>query len=278
MGCAIECKLINHVNIIELDCFRNADTLPVWATYEALILISHLPMLNVTMPGSAAIVLTECAKILRLNFDFLSLEDLFIDNVDVGNSDKSVNTLLAQNGYMHTSILLNMTSFFVIYFVLLLALVVSKCLDSSEVTAKSKKPMMNGRTEVRSLTLTQKVVNAIFKFVRITMLVQLICMLINLKGDVDSSNSFESISQIMSIFVGIMVLLFTGLLFVVTVLDTDPERDQDELPQAALNSLYLGMENRRRNSANIYLIFANLRYMVYALTVIMLEDVPGLQI
>ena len=278
MGCAIECKLINHVNIIELDCFRNADTLPVWATYEALILISHLPMLNVTMPGSAAIVLTECAKILRLNFDFLSLEDLFIDNVDVGNSDKSVNTLLAQNGYMHTSILLNMTSFFVIYFVLLLALVVSKCLDSSEVTAKSTKPMMNGRTEVRSLTLTQKVVNAIFKFVRITMLVQLICMLINLKGNVDSSNSFESISQIMSIFVGIMVLLFTGLLFVVTVLDTDPERDQDELPQAALNSLYLGMENRRRNSANIYLIFANLRYMVYALTVIMLDDVPGLQI
>jgi len=264
--------------MIELACFRNADTLPVWATYEALILISHLPMLNVTMPGSAAIVLTECAKILRLNFDFLSLEDLFIDNVDVGNSDKSVNTLLAQNGYMHTSILLNMTSFFVIYFVLLLALVVSKCLDSSEVTAKSKKPMMNGRTEVRSLTLTQKVVNAIFKFVRITMLVQLICMLINLKGDVDSSNSFESISQIMSIFVGIMVLLFTGLLFVVTVLDTDPERDQDELPQAALNSLYLGMENRRRNSANIYLIFANLRYMVYALTVIMLDDVPGLQI
>jgi len=138
--------------------------------------------------------------------------------------------------------------------------------------------MMNGRTEVRSLTLTQKVCNAIFKFVRITMLVQLICMLINLKGDVDSSNSFESISQIMSICVGIHVLLFTGLLFVVTVLDTDPERDQDELPQAALNSLYLSMENRRRNSANIYLIFANLRYMVYALTVIMLDEVPGLQI
>ena len=82
----------------------------------------------------------------------------------------------------------------------------------------------------------------------------------------------------MAIFVGIMVLLFTGLLFVVTVLDTDPERDHDELPLAALNTLYLSMENRRRNSANIYLIFANLRYMVYALTVIMLDSVPGLQI
>lgn len=125
---------------------RNADTLPIWATYETLVLISHLPMLNVTMPGSAAIVLTECANILRLNFDFLAIEDLFIDNLDVGNSDKPLNTLVAQNGYMYTSILLNMTSFFIIYLVLFLALVISKCLDSSEVTAKSPKPMINGRT------------------------------------------------------------------------------------------------------------------------------------
>ena len=151
-------------------------------------------MLNVTMPGSAAIVLTECAKILRLNFDFLSVEDLFIDYLDVGNSDKPLNTLVAQNGYMYTSILLNMTSFFIIYIVLFLALVISKCFDSSDITSKSPKPMINGRTSVRSLSLTHKVLNVIFKFMRITMLVQLICMFINVKGDVDSDNEFESIS------------------------------------------------------------------------------------
>lgn len=110
------------------------------------------------------------------------------------------------------------------------------------------------------------------------MLVQLICMFINVKGDVNSDNEFESVSQIVAILVGIMIFLFTGLLFVIAALDTDPDRDADELPTAALSSLYLSMENKRRNGANIYLIFSNLRYMVYALIVLMLDYVPGLQI
>lgn len=65
--------------------FRNADTLPVWATYEALVFISHIPMVNVAMPGSAAIVLTEVAKILRLSF--IPINQILIDNFDVGLSD-----------------------------------------------------------------------------------------------------------------------------------------------------------------------------------------------
>jgi hypothetical protein len=60
----------------------NADTLPVWATYETLVLIAHLPMVNVAMPGSAAIVLTELAKILRLSF--IPVGDLWSD---VGKSN-----------------------------------------------------------------------------------------------------------------------------------------------------------------------------------------------
>lgn len=75
-----------------------------------------------------------------------------------------------------------------------------------------------------------------------------------------------------------MILLFTGLLFVLAASDTDPDRDADELPVATLSSLYLSMENKRRNGANIYLIFSNLRYMVYVLVVLMLDYVPGLQI
>ena len=46
----------------------NADTLPIWACYDSLVLISHLPMLNIAIPGSSAVLLTEMAKIFRFNF------------------------------------------------------------------------------------------------------------------------------------------------------------------------------------------------------------------
>ena len=42
-------------------------------------------MVNVAMPGSAAIVLTELAKILRLSF--IPIGDFLMDNANVGESN-----------------------------------------------------------------------------------------------------------------------------------------------------------------------------------------------
>jgi len=60
----------------------NAETLPVWSCHQTLVLISHLPMLNLNMPGSAAIVLTEAAKALRL--DFIPARRILDEFFDVG--------------------------------------------------------------------------------------------------------------------------------------------------------------------------------------------------
>ena len=60
----------------------NAETLPVWSCHQTLVLISHLPMLNLSMPGSAAIVLSEVAKALRL--DFIPLRRVLDEYFDVG--------------------------------------------------------------------------------------------------------------------------------------------------------------------------------------------------
>ena len=57
--------------------WKGADTLPVWACYDTLLLISHLPLLNVNMPGPTVIFLTTLAKI--LSFEFIQLETAIID-------------------------------------------------------------------------------------------------------------------------------------------------------------------------------------------------------
>ena len=46
----------------------NADTLPIWAAYDSLVLISHLPLINVQIPGRTSVLLSEIAKVLRLDF------------------------------------------------------------------------------------------------------------------------------------------------------------------------------------------------------------------
>ena len=46
----------------------NADTMPIWACYDTLVLMTHLPMLNMAIPGGTAILLTEMAQIFRFNF------------------------------------------------------------------------------------------------------------------------------------------------------------------------------------------------------------------
>ena len=64
---------------------RNAETLPIWTCYQALVLTTHLPLLNVNMPGSSAIVLSEAAKALRL--DHFQTERIWKEFFEIGNSN-----------------------------------------------------------------------------------------------------------------------------------------------------------------------------------------------
>ena len=100
------------------------------------------------------------------------------------------------------------------------------------------------------------------------MLELLICMLINFNAVPDEQTAFEGISLTVAILVSIIFLMFLGLLFVIAVKDSDPERNQDKLPLAYIDTLYLGMNNKRRNSTNGYLISSTLRTAIYAIVVI----------
>ena len=45
----------------------DADTVPFWALYDTLQLLTHLPLANVSMPGQATVFLSTLATILRFS-------------------------------------------------------------------------------------------------------------------------------------------------------------------------------------------------------------------
>lgn len=110
----------------------NADTLPVWACYDCLVLISHLPLLNTAMPGRASIFLAQIANILRFNFEFV---DVWYEDIDVGKGDRPLTNLFMQNGYAATSIIINL--FMVLSFMaaLIVCLGIAKISDCSYISS-----------------------------------------------------------------------------------------------------------------------------------------------
>mmetsp|Transcript_36000 Transcript_36000/g.43964 ORF Transcript_36000/g.43964 Transcript_36000/m.43964 type:complete len:136 (-) Transcript_36000:707-1114(-) len=60
-----------------LATWNEADTLSLWACYDTLLLIGHLSLLNISMPGPIVIFLTTLVKV--LNFEFVPLEEAIID-------------------------------------------------------------------------------------------------------------------------------------------------------------------------------------------------------
>lgn len=128
----------------------DADTLPIWACYDCLVLISHLPLINTAMPGRTSVFLSEIAKILR--FTFVHVEDWYSD-LDTGNAALPLSNLFMQNGYTASSIIINLAMILLLFGLLLLALVFAKCVDCSYLEGL-RKPNLNGRTETRALTAT----------------------------------------------------------------------------------------------------------------------------
>ena len=105
-----------------------------------------------------------------------------------------------------------------------------------------------------------------------------ICILINFKAGTNSDNDFEAISRVVAICFLAIMTLFVLLMFLVTAIESDPERDPNSQPIASLHYIYLDMSNKRRTQANIYLIAYMLRRAVYAIVVIMMQDYPALQL
>jgi len=251
-----------------------ADTVPIWACYDCLVLVTHLPLLNIGMPGRASILLSEIAKILRFSFE--PLMDWYSD-IDVGESDSPLTNVFMQNGYESTSIIINLAVILAIFSLLIIAIVFAKCIDCNYVT-NLQVPYPNGRTEVRSLTATQKVLNTVFRLFMVLFFEIFICTLINFEAGEGSKNDFESISRVISYSMFAISILFILLLFLITAIESDVDRDEKELPTAYLDSLYQGMSLKRRTPANIYLIAYLLRRALYAVVVVMMQAYPACQL
>ena len=121
-----------------------------------------------------------------------------------------------------------------IFFILFIALIISKCWDASKISENDTLPMINGRSEMQLFTMMQRVSNMILRFMQAAMLELIICMMINFMAEVDSPTDFESISRMVSMLVGVIILLYLGLMFILAVLDSSHERDPDSLPPAAM--------------------------------------------
>lgn len=252
----------------------NADTLPIWACYDCLVLITHLPLVNIQVPGKATVVFKEIAQILRLHFE--PVQDWY-KNVDVGDAARPLTNVLMHNGYDSTSIIINLFPILCIFGLLLVAMVFAKCIDCSYVSSLAQ-PNPNGRTHVRVLTATQKVVNVMFRMLKVFFLELFICILINMEAKTSGNNDFEAISKIIAIFMLTILTLLVLLFFFITAIESDVERDLSQPPVASLDYVYLGMSNSRRTAANIYLVAYMLRRAVFAVVVILMTDQPALQL
>ena len=83
---------------------------------------------------------------------------------------------------------------------------------------------------------------------------------------------------IVSIFFLSLATVFISLLFILTAVESDPERDEKDPPMVQLSTIYLNMSNNRRTASNIYLISYMLRRAIFAVIVILMDSYPYLQI
>ena len=113
-----------------------------------------------------------------------------------------------------------------------------------------------------------------FRLLLLAFLDIFITIMICFKNEVfDTNKDFYKVSRIVAMFFTALTMLFIGMLFVLTAIESDPKRDTKQATNVYLNTLYLGMSPKRRTAANIYLISFVLRRAVYALIVTLMEQI-----
>jgi len=139
-----------------LACRKGADTLPVWACYDNLLLISHLPLLNVNMPAETVIFLTTLQKILSLQF--FPLESSLIEILNKDALNENLGVIFFQSGYESVLSLVNMARFLVLFALMIVLAYVASHLDKRGVWPISKGEP-NGRTFIHVWTWRRVVAN-----------------------------------------------------------------------------------------------------------------------
>ena len=80
--------------------------MPIWALYDTLLLIGHLPLINVNMSGATVIFLTTMTK--TLSFSFFDLGSPLIDLLNKDAENENLGVLFFQSGYESVFVLVNL--------------------------------------------------------------------------------------------------------------------------------------------------------------------------
>lgn len=106
----------------------DADTVPFWALYDTLQILTHLPLANISMPGQTAVFLSTLASMLRLSL--LSVDKFVAIQLGVDFEIRTATELQKQAGYSSSYVLINLSVMFVLIGLTLIVYVVSKAIDS----------------------------------------------------------------------------------------------------------------------------------------------------
>ena len=129
----------------------DADTLPFWALYDTMQLFTHLPLVNVAMPGQTAVFLSTLASMLR--FNMLSVDRVVASSFGVDFEIHTTTESQRQAGYSSSHVLINAAVILGLASLLLCVLIIVKLADKMTIpTPIGTVPKPNGRTEVKHTT------------------------------------------------------------------------------------------------------------------------------
>ena len=118
----------------------DADTVPYWAFYDTMQLLTHLPLANVSMPGQAAVFLSTLASMLR--FNIFSIDKIVARLLGVDFEIRTMTELQRQAGYSSGYILINLSVIIGLVTLVAIVYVFTKVFNKKRMSAP------NGRTNM----------------------------------------------------------------------------------------------------------------------------------
>ena len=157
--------------------------------YDTLLLISHLPLMNVNMPGATVVFLTTLSKV--LSFEFVAMEGWMIGLLNKDAKNENLGVLFYQAGYESVFIIVNSSRTVLALLCLLLLGLIARHLDKNEECMRSRERKPNGRTHVRAWTWNDFVSNMVLRVIMCSYLTITVSVFINMKTVSASSYIFS---------------------------------------------------------------------------------------
>jgi len=246
--------------------------LPIWALFNTLQILVHLPLVNVPMPGNATAFLKGLLDIARL--EVFNVRPWIKDWLRYPDGLDGLNAIFNDYGYDSKAAIVNLGVLTGLLFLGVLALIIAALVDqiSNKVLfAKNNRthPDLPDKTTATWAVATQ---NAFLRFGFEVFLEFFLCALINVvsMGSTGVGSSIYSCAIILTLLAVSalpLVLFFTG----------GPDEDTEEVnPRYA--TTYLGLNKKHSLNATTYPAYFLWRRIFFALTVVLLAHRPIAQI